>query len=261
MEVEEAFLGITNMWNLEDKVVIVTGGASGIGREISYALSTKGASIVIADINLKEGKAVERNIFNRGFKSIAVETDVTSEKSIQVMLEETLKRFRKINILINNAGIYPVKSWEKITAEEWDKVLSVNLKSMFLCSKAVFPHLKKQKSGRIINISSSTVWSGTNGLLPYVASKAGVIGFTRALAREVGHFGITVNAITPGLTMTKKAKDTFGQARIRQVTQQQCIKKPLDPHNIIGAVAFLCSEHSDFITGEVINVDGGRSMH
>lgn len=249
------------MRNLEGKAIIVTGGASGIGREICYYLSREGASIVVADVDLRKAKAVERNILGRGLKSIAMETDVTSEESIRRMVEETIKSFKKVNVLINNAGIYSLQPWETITAEAWDKVLCVNLKSVFLCSKAVFPYMKRQKSGKIINISSSTFWVGANRLLPYVTSKGGVVGFTRALAREVGHFGITVNAITPGLTMTKKAKETFGQARIEQVAQEQCIKKALAPYDIVGTVAFLCSEDSDLITGQVINIDGGRAMH
>jgi 3-oxoacyl-[acyl-carrier protein] reductase len=243
------------------KVIVVTGGGSGIGKEISYRLAMEGASVVVADINFKKAKLVERNIISRGLKSMALETDVTSEESVKRMVEATIKRFKQINVLVNNAGIYPLQSWEKVTVEEWDKVMIVNLRSIFVCSKAVFYYMKRQKKGKIINISSSTFWLGSKGLLPYVASKGGVIGFTRALAREVGDFGITVNAVTAGLTMTKKAKEIFGQERIEQVIQQQCIKKPLAPQKIVGAVIYLCSEDSDFITGEIINIDGGRTMH
>lgn len=249
------------MNGLRKKVIVVTGGGSGIGEEICYRLAMEGASVVVADIDLKKAKVVEKNIISRGGKSIAVGADVTSEESAKRMAQVTIKRFKKINVLVNNVGIYPLHSWEKISVEEWDKVMIVNLRTIFVCSKAVFGYMKKQKKGKIINISSSTFWLGSKGLLPYVASKGGVIGFTRALAREVGDFGITVNAVTAGLTMTQKAKEIFGQERIEQVIQQQCIKKPLTPQKIAAAVAYLCSEDSDFLTGEIINIDGGRTMH
>jgi NAD(P)-dependent dehydrogenase (short-subunit alcohol dehydrogenase family) len=245
---------------LAGKVAIVTGGARHIGAAYCRRLAEEGAAVVVADI--LDGASVADEIGAKGGKALALKVDVSNEADTQRMAAESVKGFGRIDILINNAAIFiniQRHPFYEISAEEWDHVCAVNIKGPFLCAKAVFPQMKEQKSGKIINISSSTVYWGTPNFLHYVASKAALIGMTRALAREVGDFGICVNAIAPGLV------EHEGQNAPKALTELQLkarsIKRLQTPDDLMGTLVFLASSDSDFMTGQAIVVDGGSVFH
>ena len=245
---------------LVGKVAIVTGGARHIGAAYCRRLAEEGAAIVIADV--LDGEPVAGEIRKKSGKAIALKVDVSKEEDTVRMAVETVKAFGRIDVLVNNAAIFiniQRHPFYEITAEEWDRVSAVNIKGPFLCAKAVFPQMKEQKSGKIINISSSTAYLGTPNFLHYVASKAALIGMTRSLAREVGEFGICVNAIAPGLV------EHEGQNAPKALTELQLkersIKRLQTPDDLMGTLVFLCSSDSDFMTGQAIVVDGGSVFH
>ena len=245
---------------LGDRVAIVTGGARHIGAAYARKLAEEGAAVVIADI--LEGEPVANEIHAAGGKALALKIDVADEADTGRMAVETVKAFGRIDILVNNAAIFiniQRHPFYEISAEEWDRVSAVNIKGPFLCAKAVFPQMKEQKSGKIINISSSTAYWGTPNFLHYVASKAALIGMTRSLAREVGEFGICVNAIAPGLI------EHEGQNAPKALTELQLkersIKRLQTPEDLMGTLVFVCSSDSDFMTGQTIVVDGGGVFH
>lgn len=250
---------------LKDRVAIVTGGALGIGRAYALRLVEEGAKVAIADIAYEAAVTTAKEIENRGGTALAIRTDVADEASVGDMVRQTAERFGRIDILINNAalfvGLFPRKPFTEITVEEWDRAMAVNIKGLFLCAKAVFPHMKAQGQGKIINISSSTFWTGTQDFLHYVTSKGAVIAFTRQLAREVGDYGINVNAITPGLTESEGAATVYTPERFDTAASGRCIKRRERPEDLVGTVVFLASDDSDFITGQTINVDGGYAFH
>jgi 3-oxoacyl-[acyl-carrier protein] reductase len=190
--------------------------------------------------------------------------EIASEDSTKTMVQATLERFGTIDGLINNASlmsVLPRRSWLEIPVEEWDRVMAVNLRGMFLSCRAAFPAMKAQNRGKIVNISSSRVWEGAPNRLHYTTSKAGVIGFTRALAREVGEFGITVNALTPGMTQSETQVASSSGNYVASRVAGRAIERVQVPADLVGAVMFLSSPASDFMTGQTINVDGGKSMH
>ncbi|MGH7774212.1 MAG: SDR family NAD(P)-dependent oxidoreductase [Candidatus Binatia bacterium] len=250
---------------LKDKVIIVTGGGVGLGRAYSMALAKEGAKVVVADILDDEAEKVEGEIKRAGGEAFAVSVDVTSGEKTRAMAETALQKYRRIDVLVNNAGIYTAlkkKPFTEISPEEWDKVMAVNVKGLFLCVQAVYPAMKKQGKGKIINISSGTVLGGTPYFLHYVASKAGVIGFSRALAREVGVDNICVNAITPGLTISGSNQEGVLTPEQREDRRKRrCFQRDQVPQDLVGTVIFLSSDDSDFITGQTINVDGGTNMY
>ncbi|GAB4258360.1 MAG: 3-oxoacyl-ACP reductase FabG [Thermoleophilia bacterium] len=251
---------------LEGRVAIVTGGGSGIGRHYGLGLAHEGAKVVVADINAEVAESTAREIKEAGGEALAIKVDVSDEADADAMAKAAVDRFGRIDVLVNNAAIYPVMPWEHVTTDIWDRVMAVNLRGLFVCTKAVFPTMKAQGKGKIINISSGTFFGGFPNMLPYVTSKGGVIGFTRALAREVGDHGIRVNAITPGLTQSDGVKRLHEQGILPsevadQLAQQQSLKRKQEPEDLVGAVLFLASDDSDFITGQTINVDGGWLMH
>jgi 3-oxoacyl-[acyl-carrier protein] reductase len=181
------------------------------------------------------------------------------------MAQTALQRYGRIDVLVNNAGLYTAikkKPFSEISEEEWDRVMAVNVKGLFLCVQAVYPAMKKQEKGEIINISSGTIFSGTPNFVHYVTSKAGVIGFTRALAREVGPDNICVNAITPGLTISgPQQEDVLTPEQLQDRRRRRSFQRDQYPHDLVGTMIFVCSDDSDFITGQTINVDGGTNMY
>ena len=242
------------------QVAIVTGGARHIGAVYCRKLAAEGAAVIIADV--LDGDKVVQEITAAGGRAMALKVDVSKEEDTIQMAAETVKTFGRIDILVNNAAIFiniQRQPFYEITAEEWDRVSAVNIKGPFLCAKAVFPQMKKQRSGKIINISSSTAFAGTPLFLHYVASKAALIGMTRSLAREVGEFGICVNAIAPGLVQHE------GQTAPKEFTEFQLkarsIKRLQTPEDLLGVLVYLASPDSDFVTGQTILVDGGGIFH
>jgi 3-oxoacyl-[acyl-carrier protein] reductase len=250
---------------LKDKVAIVTGGGVGIGKAYAHGLAKEGAKVVVADIQDAEAKKVASDINQSGGQATAVPVDVTSPEKTEAMAQAAIKQYGRIDILVNNAGLYSAlkkKNFMEIDPEEWDRVMAVNLKGLFLCVKAVYPAMKQQGKGKIINISSGTALSGSPFFLHYVSSKAGVIGFTRALAREVGGDNISVNSIMPGLTISGSNQEGVMTAeQLADRRKRRCFPRDQYPQDLVGTVVFLASDDSDFMTGQSISVDGGMNMH
>ena len=245
---------------LKDKVAIVTGAARHIGALYAKWLAAEGATVVIADV--LDGEQVVREITSGGGKAMALKIDVSKEEDTLRMAEKTVGEFGRIDILVNNAALFlgiKRRPFYEISAEEWDRVSAVNIKGPFLCAKAVFPQMKKQRSGKIINISSTTALQGTPLFVHYVASKAAVIGITRALAREMGEYGICVNAVAPGLIHHEgmNAPKEFTEFQL----QARSLKRLEAPEDLIGTIIYLASSDSDFVTGQTIVVDGGSVLH
>jgi len=239
----------------KDKVAIVTGAARGIGKEIALTLAEAGATVIVADIDIQKTRKVVKKIKSKDRDLIALKVDVSSKKEVFSMADEVIERFSTIDILVNNAGVSCIKPFEELTEEEWDRVMAINLKGVFLCSQAVFPVMKKKKKGSIINIASQAGKSG--GILigaNYSASKAGVISLTKSLAKYSAQYGITVNAVAPGLIATEMTQDfpydlsTIPLGRLGK------------PSDVAGAVRFLASEAANYITGETLDVNGGILM-
>jgi len=254
------------MDRLKDQVLIVTGGAHGIGLAYCEGLAAEGARVVVADIDGQGADAVAASLGEAGHDALAVTTDVSQPESTDTMARLTMERFGRIDGLINNAAIYQRPAvtrgpFEEIPVEEWDRLMGVNLRGVFLCCRAVVPHMKAQGSGKIVNISSGTVFNGSTQMLHYVTSKAGVIGLTRSLARELGDYNINVNAIAPGLTVSMDDDDEDKLLRFETRMQARSLKRLEGPQDLVGAVLFLCSTDSDFMTGQTMVVDGGAQMH
>jgi 3-oxoacyl-[acyl-carrier protein] reductase len=250
---------------LKEKVAIVTGGGVGIGKAYADGLAKEGAKVVVADIQEAEAKKVAADIRQTGGDALAVHVDVTNPEMTQAMADFTLKQYGRIDVLVNNAGLYSAlkkKHFTEIDPDEWDRVMAVNVKGLFLCVKAVYPTMKQQRKGKIINISSGTILGGTPLFLHYVSSKAGVIGFTRALAREVGADNICVNAVMPGLTISGSNQEgVMTPEQLADRRKRRCFQRDQYPADLVGTVIFLASDDSDFMTGQSISVDGGMNMH
>lgn len=251
---------------LKEKVVIVTGGGHGIGKAYCLGFGRAGAHVVPADIDGQAaGQVASAVVRDTGAQAMALTIDVSDEPSTKQMAAKTLERFGRIDVLVNNAAIFatipmnrgPIDS---IDLEEWDRLMAVNLKGPFLCARAVLPSMRSRKSGKIINIGSGTALVGPPGRIHYVASKAGVLGMTRTLAREVGGDNIQVNALVPGSTLSEE-NPTEEIIRMRtQGMQGRALKRLQVPEDLVGAMLFLASPLSDFMTGHSLVVDGGGAM-
>jgi NAD(P)-dependent dehydrogenase (short-subunit alcohol dehydrogenase family) len=245
---------------LAGKVALVTGAAQGIGNAIAHGLAREGARIVVADLQRAEEAA---NEFPDG---VAIEVDVSDEDAVARMAEEADERCGGIDILVNNAGLYAslaMRPFTEIPLQEWRKVMDVNVASIFLACRAVVPRMRERGGGKIVNISSGTVFRGVPFVLHYVASKGAIVAMTRALAKELGKDGIHVNCVAPGFTMTKSVEEhpEVVQA-LRDVTiAARTIQRDQVPEDVAGAVVFLCSPAADFITGQTMVIDGGQYFH
>jgi 3-oxoacyl-[acyl-carrier protein] reductase len=249
---------------LKDKVVIITGAGQGIGAVFARMLAEEGAKVVIAEINEEQAQAVARDVRAKGYETLVIRTDVSDEESTKALARNVSERYGHIDVLINNAAVFStikMKPVEEISVEEWEHLMKVNLRGVFLCSKAVIPYMKAQKKGKIINISSATVFMGKPYYIHYVTSKAGVIGFTRALARELGEENINVNCLTPGYTKTEIPRETTTPQQTEAIINHQCIKRLGVPEDLVGAMVFLASDESNFMSGQTVNVDGGDNFH
>ena len=248
---------------LKDKVAIVTGGAKGLGRAFAIRLAEEGAKIMAVTrkdmVNLSE---TVKQIEDIGGEAALFQADVSSHADTKAMAADTIKTFGRIDILVNNAAVYDGikrKPFYEIDPDEWDLVMSVNVKGAFLAAKAVFPYMKEQGYGKIVNLASEVFFTGSHGFAHYVSSKGGIIGLTRALAVELGPYNICINCVAPGFT------DTEASRNLADVKKYDTSKTPLrrleTPEDLTGAALFLASSESDFITGQTLLVDGGRAMH
>lgn len=249
---------------LKEKVVIITGGARGLGRDYALRLADEGASIVLADI--LDATRVKEEIERKGGEAIALYVDVSDEASVNEMVKKTVERFGKIDVLINNAAIFADLAkhlFYEIPLQEWERMIKINVTGTFLCCKAVFPQMQKQGRGKIINVSSSVFFAGNPNFAHYVTSKGAIVGLTRAMAREAGSNGISVNSIAPGFTISEaiKGNPTFPDPVRKIVNESRCFKRDQRPEDLLGTVVFLASDDSDFITGQTIVVDGGAVLH
>ena len=247
---------------LRDKVIIVTGGGLGIGRAYCLGTAAEGARVVVADI--ADPKPTVKEIEARGGQALGIECDVSREKDTQRLATETINRFGRIDVLVNNAAVYGTlkrRPFMEIPVEEWDRVMAVNLRGFFLCARAVFPTMKAQGKGKIINIASSTFFKGVPHYIHYTTSKGGVVGFTRSLARELGDFGIRVNAIAPGFTLSGENEKNISEEAKAANIRIRMLQRAEVPEDIVGTLVFLASDDSDFVTGQTIAVDGGSIVH
>ena len=244
---------------LKEKVALVTGAAQGIGRAIVLLLAQKGADIIVSDINLEKAEETTKEIEAIGRRTMAIRADVANTNDVERMVEAILERFGQIDILVNNAGIAKDKLILRMTEEDWDAVLNVNLKGTFNCTKAVVRHMSKQRRGKIVNIASVVGQMGNVGQANYSASKAGVIGFTKTIAREFAQRGINVNAIAPGYIETPMTEALPEKAKeeLKRMIPMERLGRPED---VAKAVFFLVSDASNYITGQVLNVNGGIYM-
>ena len=244
---------------LKGKVALVTGAAQGIGKAVALLLARNGADIVVSDINLEKAEETAKEIESIGPKAMAVKVDVANLSDVEGMVVAILERFDKIDILVNNAGITRDKLILRMTEEDWNAVLNVNLKGTFHCTKAVIRHMAKQRSGKIVSIASVVGEMGNAGQVNYAASKAGVIGLTKTIAREFAQRGINVNAIAPGYIETPMTDVLSEKVKeeLRRLIPMERLGKPED---VAEAVLFLVSEESNYITGHVLKVNGGIYM-
>lgn len=246
---------------LENKVAIVTGGGRGIGAHYCRGLAAEGARVVVADIVSANAEQVAAEV-----GGLACHVDVSSEASVTAMVSKALESYGRVDVLVNNAAIFteliqPRKDFDAIPVEEWDRVMAVNVRGVWLCSKAVASVYRQQRSGVIINISSGTILGGQTGFAHYVTSKAAVWGLTRVMARELGEYGVRVNVITPGLTASEAVLSAYTPERLQQSADTRILKREERPEDLVGTVVFLASDMSGFITGQTFNVDGGQYLH
>jgi len=246
---------------LQDRVAIVTGGGHGIGRAYAQRLAEEGAKIVIAEL---DGPAGERVAAELG--GLAVRTDVSQQSDCEAMARRAVERYGRIDILVNNAAIFhtvPMSRapFDEIDPAEWDRMMAVNLRGTWFACRAVVPQMRKQRYGKIVNISSGTALKGTGSRIHYVTSKAGILGFTRTLAMELGKDNICVNCIAPGSTLSEENADDSIVKYRQAAASTRALQRMQKPEDLVGAVAFFASPDSDFVTGQTLVVDGGACMH
>jgi NAD(P)-dependent dehydrogenase (short-subunit alcohol dehydrogenase family) len=246
--------------SLKDRVIIITGAGQGIGRVFAKAFAKVGARVVIAELNEQRAEAVAEEILRADGQVLAITTDVADPASIEETVRIVENEWARVDVLINNAGIFStleMRPFDQIPLDEWERVLRVNLTGPFLCARAVLPAMRRAKWGRIINIASGAVRLGRPNYLHYIATKAALAGMSLSMARELGADGITVNAILPGATFTEIERKTVTPEQKQRIVAMQCIPRAEVPEDLVGAVLFLASDASAFVTGQSINLDGG----
>lgn len=250
-------------YDFAGRAVVVTGGANGIGKATAAAILRVGGRVVLADVDSESGSKTVREIGTPGDNVIFHATDVSNLSSTLAMAEAAEAAFGRIDGLVNNAALMatlPRRPWHEIPVDEWDRVMSVNLRGPFLCSRAVWPAMKRAGGGAIVNLSSNRVFDGTPNRLHYTTSKAGIVGFTRGLARELGPDGIRVNAVAPGLTLSERQIANSRPEYLAEMAKGRALPRQQTPDDLVGAILFLLSSASDFVTGQTMVVDGGKIM-
>jgi 3-oxoacyl-[acyl-carrier protein] reductase len=245
---------------LDGKVAVVTGGAQGIGRAIALGLGGEGARVVVADLQAEKAKNVADEIRALGTEGHAVEVNVANESSVKRLASETFDRLGRVDILVNDAGVYLKSPVVDMSEEVWDRTIDVNLGGNFLCSRAFIPSMRRQRSGRIISIASGIAHYGAKEFAAYAAAKAAIVGFVKALAREVGADGITVNAICPGAANTAMPRTHRTEEELMARLRSNPLGHVLEPEDFVGPILFLASDAASYITGQAINVNCGSYM-
>ena len=265
------------MARLDDRVIIITGGGHGIGRAYCQGVAEEGGRPVVVDVDRAAAERVAEQLRDSGADAFALHVDVSNEEQTQRMARETVERFGRIDGLVNNAAVFqsvPLMRFsgiEELTVEEWERVMAVNVRGVFLCCKAVVPQMKEQNYGKIVNISSTTALEGLASFGPYPTSKAAVMGITRGLARDLGAYNITVNSVAPGLTLSLDAPAEDDLQRAQTAIERQpsdrlsgaplrAVRRVERPRDLVGSVLFLLSADSDFVSGQTLVVDGGGHM-
>jgi len=245
----------------KDKVVVITGGAKGIGRAASQVFADEGASVIVADIDRSVGEVAAARLTAEGATAVFIETDVTNRQSCETTVGEILDRFGRIDVLVSNAGIYPLVFLDEMTEDDWDRIFAINVKGMFFMVAAVLPSMRTRRRGRIV-LTSSVVGpiTGNFGTAHYGASKAAMLGFMRSVALEVAQEGVTINAVLPGHIETEGSKARMSKEEAVKVALTVPVKRLGDPREIGYAMLFLASDEAGYITGQTIVVDGGLTL-
>jgi 3-oxoacyl-[acyl-carrier protein] reductase len=251
---------------LAGKVVIVTGGGHGIGRAYCLGIAREGGKAVVADLDGTAAQRVVAEIGQAGGEALAVSMDVAQAASCEALARQTLDRFGQIDGLINNAAIFLSVPLQRggvhdISVDEWDRVMAVNVKGVWLASRAVIPAMQERRQGSIVNISSNMAFHGATGMIHYVTSKAAVVGFSRVLARELGPFNIRVNTLAPGSTMSEESPSEAAVERYQRSASARPLQRVEEPEDVVGTALYLVSDLSSFVTGQTILVNGGAVMH
>lgn len=252
---------------LDGKAALITGAGAGIGEATARLFAQQGASVTVFDLHAAGAEAVAAAIRDSGGNALALCGDVRDGNSVKDAVDRTEAAFGGVHILVNNAGIFPRAAVTEITEQQWDEVLDINLKGAFFCARAVAPQMIKRRDGKIINISSVNVHVGATNFSHYIASKSGIIGLTRALARELGDYNIHVNAVTPGAVQTESEKRIVqqqgkaGEEAVDAIVARQCLKRRVLPPEIAAVCLFLASDLSNSMTGQTLNADGGNALY
>lgn len=241
-------------------VAMVTGAANGLGQTFAVALAK--ARYRVAGLDIADLAETEELVEAAGGELLPVRCDVRDAESVATAVTEVVREFGALHVVVNNAGIYPPIPFTDTTLDDWHRIMSVNLDGPFLVTHAALPHLRQAGWGRIVNVVSAVVFLGPPDLVAYTTSKAGLVGFTRALATELGPENITVNAISPGLTRTATAASTTGaNGGFERVRDLQCVPRVEEPEDLVSTLLYVCDRGSGFLTGQTINVDGGSAKH
>ncbi len=251
---------------LRDRVAVITGAGHGIGINYARRFVQEGAAVVLADVDGAAARDLARQLTEEGFRALGLRTDVREQSDVNSMTKAAFENFGSVDILVNNAALFATvpmsrSPFDQIEVEEWDRMMAVNLRGPWLAARAVFPYMKDRGYGKVVNISSGTALKGSASRIHYVTSKAGILGFTRTLAREMGPAGITVNCVAPGSTLSEESPDAATVAMRESAKSDRALARVQHPKDLEGAVLFFASPDSDFITGQTLVVDGGSFMH